>query len=93
MPHSTSARKRVRQNLTHRTHNRSIRTFLKTRLKKFNAVATAGDLDEVKKQALLVQKSFDKAVTQGIIHKNRASRVKANVMRKLSRLAGAAPKS
>jgi small subunit ribosomal protein S20 len=68
--------------------NRSVKSFLKTRIKKFDAAVGAGNLEEAKKQGLLVQKSFDKAVTHGIVHKNRASRIKANVMRKVNRLAG-----
>lgn len=74
MPHTRSAKKRLRQNATHQGRNKAVKTHLKTRVKKFDAAIAAGDVDEAKKQALLLQKSFDRAVTHGIIHKNRARR-------------------
>jgi len=54
-----------------------VKTHLKTRVKKFNASLAAGDVEETKKQALLLQKSFDKAVSQGVIHSRTADRKKS----------------
>ena len=87
MANSRSARKSYRRSATRQVRNKAVRTHLKTRLKAFNAAVAAGDLDAVKKQALLLQKSFDKAVTHGVVHKSNASRHKSAAMRKVNKLA------
>lgn len=86
MPHTSSAKKRLRQDARRRLANKSIKTHLKTRVKKFEAAIVAADVDEARKQGLLLQRSFDKAVTHGVIHKNQASRKKATATRKLNKL-------
>jgi len=63
-----------------------VKTHLKTRVKKFDAAVAVKDVEEAKKQGLLLQRSFDKAVTHGVIHKNMAGRKKATATRKLNRL-------
>ena len=89
MPHTRSAKKRLRQNVTHQARNKAVKTHLKTRVKKFDAAIALGDAEEAKKQALLLQKSFDRAVTHGIIHRNRARRKKSITARKLGTLLAA----
>ena len=86
MPHSRSAGKRLRQSEKRRLRNRSVKTHLKTRLKRFDAAVAAGKVDEARQQALLVQKFFDKAITRGVVHRNRASRKKASVFGTLNRM-------
>jgi len=84
--HSHSAKKRLRQNVKRRLANRSVKTHLKTRVKKFNAATAAGDVAEAKKQGLLLQKSFDKAVTHGVVHRKMADRKKSRAAVKLNAL-------
>lgn len=67
-----------------------MKTHLRTRLKKFNAAIAAGDAEEAKKQELLLQKSFDRAVTRGVIHRNQARRKKSAAALALNRLVRAA---
>ena len=86
MPHTHSAKKRLRQNEKRRLRNRAVKTHLKTRLKRFEAAVASGNADEAKQQAVLVQKFFDKAVSRGVVHRNRASRKKASVFGTLNRL-------
>ena len=86
MPHTHSARKRLRQDAKRRLRNRSVKTHLKTRLKRFDAAVAAGSPEEARKQARLVQKFFDRAVTRGVIHRNRASRKKASVFGALNHM-------
>ena len=86
MPHTHSAKKRLRQDVGRRLRNKSVKTHLKTRVKKFNAAVTTGNVEEARKEALHLQKSLDRAVTHGIIHKTSASRKKSTAARKLNRL-------
>ena len=91
MPHSRSASKSLRKSQKHRVFNKAIKSHLKTRLKKFAAAVAAGGVDEVKKQALMLQRSYDKAVSQGVVHKNNASRHVAAAQSKLQKLAAVKP--
>ncbi len=93
MPHSRSAAKGLRKSLRLHARNKSVKTHLKTRLKKFNAAIAAGGLDEAKKQALMLQRSYDKAVKQGIVHANNAARHVGAAQSKVGALAAGKPKS
>jgi small subunit ribosomal protein S20 len=86
LPHTRSARKSHRKSLTRRLRNRAVKTHLKTRLKQFGAAIAAGDVEAAKRQALLLQKSFDKAVTHGVIHKSNAAHHTSAAARKLNKL-------
>ena len=93
MPHSRSAAKSLRKSIKRRTFNKAIKTHLKTRLKKFSAALAAGAVDEVKKQGLMLQRSYDKAVAAGVIHKNNASRHVARAQAKVQKLEAAQAKA
>lgn len=86
MPHTRSAKKSLRQNVGRRARNKPVKTHLKTRLKKFNAAIVAGDVEEAKKQQLLLQKSLDRAVSRRTIHRNQARRKKSAAGLKLNEL-------
>ena len=90
MPHIASAKKRLRQDASRRLRNKSVKTHLRTRVKKFNAAVADGNVEGAKEQALLLQKSFDRAVTHGVIHKRQASRKKSVAALKLNTLLRAA---
>jgi small subunit ribosomal protein S20 len=90
VPHIASAKKRLRQDARRRLRNKSVKTHLKTRVKKFNAAIDEANVEGAKEQALLLQKSFDKAVTHGVVHKKQASRKKSIAALKLNALLRAA---
>jgi small subunit ribosomal protein S20 len=92
LPHSRSAAKSLRKSQKLNAYNKAIKTHLKTRLKKFNAAIAAGSADEAKKQALMLQRTYDRAVTNGVVHKNNASRHVAQAQSKLRKLAAAPAK-
>jgi small subunit ribosomal protein S20 len=89
LPHSRSAEKSLRKSIKLRARNKAVKTHLKTRLKKFNAAVAAGSLDEVKKQALMLQRAYDKAVKQGIVHANNAARHVGAAQSKANKLGAA----
>ncbi len=92
MPHSRSAAKSLRKSLKLRAYNKAIKSHLKTRLKKFNAAVASGNAEEAKKQALMLQRSYDKAVGAGVVHSNNAARHVSAAQSKVQKLAGAQPK-
>ncbi|MBI3890296.1 MAG: 30S ribosomal protein S20 [Candidatus Wallbacteria bacterium] len=87
----TSAEKRARQNEKRRARNFAIKSSLKTINKKFLDACATGD--KVQAEAMLREtaKAFDKAVSKNVIHKNKASRKKARLAKRLQNVSVPAP--
>lgn len=79
-----AAEKRARQNLKRRAHNISIRSSIKTAIRRFEAAITAGDLETAKTALHRVTILLDKAASKGIIHKNLAARKKSRLTKKFA---------
>jgi small subunit ribosomal protein S20 len=79
MPHTASAKKRLRQSETRRLRNRAAIKSLKTLLRRVETAATAGDAAKIQAECSLAAKKHDQAAAKGIIHRNKASRVKAHL--------------
>ena len=95
MPHTASAKKRLRQNEKSRARNRAAIKMLKTHLKRVETAATAGDAAKLNEECRVAAQKHDQAAAKGIIHRNRASRVKSHLAHVLAKSgkAGAAPKA
>jgi small subunit ribosomal protein S20 len=92
MPHTSSAKKRLRQNEQRRLRNRATKKALKTQIKKVEATAESGSLEELQKEFNLAAKKLDKAAAKRVIHPNLAGRKKAQLARALNaKKAGAKP--
>ena len=85
MPNIKSAKKRVLVSATKQARNKSANSALKTALKKANVAidTNAADKDEAVKLAV---KKIDQAVAKGVLHKNTASRKKAQLSVKLNKI-------
>ncbi|NLJ70857.1 MAG: 30S ribosomal protein S20 [Clostridiaceae bacterium] len=86
MPNIKSAKKRVRIAARKTEINKRKKSELKTVLKKTHEALDSSAADAAEK-AIYAQKKIDKAVTSGLIHKNKASRKKAQIAKKLNNLA------
>ena len=75
-----SAKKRVLVNKRNYDRNKSIKSSVKTAIKKVEAAVAAGDKEAAQAALLAATSTIDKAATKGVYHKNNASR-------KVSRLA------
>lgn len=73
MPNTRSSKKRVRQNEKRRLRNRTLRSELRTGLRKFREVESA---DEKQTRLAASFSALDRAVSKGIIHPNQANRKK-----------------
>ncbi|MDD2407216.1 MAG: 30S ribosomal protein S20 [Tepidiphilus sp.] len=86
MANTAQARKRARQALNRRAHNRSLRSRLRTAIKSVRQALSAGD----KQQALAAFQSsqgvIDSMAGKGIIHKNAAARYKSRLMARIKAL-------
>ena len=74
--------KRNRQNELARERNKSVRSALKTSVRRFNEAVAAGNTDEAKSLAAEATKKLDKAASKKVIHKNQAANRKSAIARK-----------
>lgn len=89
MPNSVNAKKALRKSHVRRLRNRSRRSALRTTLKKFRALATAGeDKDAIEVAFRAAVKGLDRAAAKGLIHKNTASRTKSRLSKLCPRRKG-----
>jgi len=79
MPTTKSAKKRLRQSLIRRSRNRSVKSTLKSHMRKVRDAVTAGDLEKANEEFKTAAKKFDQAAAKRIIHANLAGRVKSAV--------------
>ena len=82
MPNTLSAKKRLRQNEIRRMRNRRLVSRLKTALKKFSAAPTIAEQETLLPQTF---SALDRAVRQGIVHRNKADRKKSQAARALEK--------
>ncbi len=71
--------KRNRQNEAARERNKSVRSALKTAVRRFHAAVEAGETDQAKAYAAEAGKKLDKAASKGVIHKTPAATRKSAI--------------
>jgi len=84
MANHASALKAHRQNLKHRTRNRSNRSSLRTSLKQFRDRLQAGNTEEAKNSLAELHAVIDKSQHKKAISKNAASRQKSRLTKRLN---------
>jgi len=92
LANSKQAKKRVRQSEKHRKHNASLRSMLRTYIKKVTAAIASGDQNAALTSMQEATPVIDRMVNKGIIHKNKAARHKSRLthhIKKMSEKAGA----
>lgn len=72
----TAERKRLR--------NRLVRRSVKTCVVRARSSADAGE-ESAREKAMLAVSNIDKAVSKGIIHRNKGARLKSGLMKKLNK--------
>jgi len=85
---TAQARKRARQSETRRQHNASQRSAMRTALKKAVTAADSGDYEVATAAYNAAVPVLDSAVSQGILHKNKAARHKSRLNAKIKALKG-----
>ena len=87
MPQHLSVKKRIRQNKVRNLRNRSLRSNLRTTIKKVKLALAGNNAEQAQSELKSAIPTIDKAVSKGIIHKNNAARKKSRLMRKINALA------
>jgi len=78
--------KRNRQNEKRRLRNKSVKSSLKTAIRKFHESAEAGDAATTEARLREASRKLDKAVSKGVIHKNQAANRKSAIAKRLASL-------
>ncbi|MGI5215625.1 30S ribosomal protein S20 [Plantactinospora sp. CA-290183] len=79
--------KRNRQNEKRRLRNKSVKSSLKTAIRKFNEASESGDVDKATELMRDAARRLDKAASKGVIHSNQAANRKSAIAKRLQTLA------
>ena len=69
--------KRNKQNEKARLRNKSVRSALKTAVRRFRAAAEAGNREQALIELQVASRELDKAASKGVIHANQAANKKS----------------
>lgn len=84
MPHTKSAWKRLRSSETRRKRNRVTMKVIKLQSRKFADALKAAEPELAATEGVATVKKLDKAASRGVIHKNKAARLKSKMALKLN---------
>lgn len=90
MPNTKSAKKRLRQNVVRRQHNRAVKSALRSQLRKVREAVTAGDHEKAETEFRVAVKRLDKAGAKRVIHPKTADRLKSRLSARLKKAKAAA---
>ena len=86
MANSAQARKRARQAVRRRAHNASLRSRMRTGVKRVVRALNADDAEAAGAALKLAEPILDGAAGKGLIHKNKAARHKSRLNTRLKAL-------
>src|SRR5690349_20817415 len=89
MPHTQSAKKRLRQNEKRRLRNRAVKKGIKVQLKKFLDLVKTGTVEQVREELKVTVARVDRAAAHKVIHRNTAARKKAQLAKMVNKKAAA----
>ena len=78
--------KRIKTNEKARLRNKSVKSSLKTAIRKYRAAADAGDAAAATTLMRDASKMLDKAASKGVIHANQAANRKSAMAKKVAQL-------
>ena len=87
MANSAGSRKRARQAEKRRVHNASLRSTVRTYVKKVIKAIDSGDYEQSKTAFQEAQPLIDKMVNKGIFSQNKAARTKSRLSARVKALA------
>lgn len=87
MANSPQAKKRARQAEKRRQHNASLRSVVRTSIKKVIAAIDSGDAEQAQSAYAAAVPVIDRMADKGIIHKNKAARHKSRLNAQVKALA------
>ena len=79
MANIKSKQKRVITNEKARQRNKSVRSAVRTEIRKFREAVAAGDKAAAEKQLRVASRALDKSVSKGVFHRNTAANKKSGM--------------
>lgn len=86
MANIKSQMKRIKTNEKARLRNRSVKSELKTHVRKVREAIAAGDKEAATVALATASRKLDKAVAKGVIHSNQAANRKSAIAKSVSAL-------
>ncbi|WJY68580.1 30S ribosomal protein S20 [Corynebacterium auris] len=80
-------KKRVLTNEKRRQRNKSIRSAVRTEIRKFREAVESGDKAAAEAQLRVASRKLDKSVSKGVFHRNNAANKKSNMAHALNKMA------
>ena len=86
MANIKSQEKRNRTNERARLRNQSVKSSLRTAIRKFREAADAGEKDKAAELLVATGRKLDQAASKGVIHKNQAANKKSALAHALNKI-------
>ena len=80
--------KRIKTNDKARLRNKSVRSSIKTAVRRFRDAVTAGDNAVITSELRSASQALDVAVAKGVIHKNTAANKKSSMAKSATKAGG-----
>jgi small subunit ribosomal protein S20 len=78
--------KRIKTNEKDRLRNKSVKSSLRTAVRRFHEAAESGDADAARTAERRAAQMLDKAASKGVIHKNQAANRKSAIGKRAASL-------
>ncbi|GAA2860862.1 30S ribosomal protein S20 [Pseudonocardia halophobica] len=78
--------KRVKTNEKRRQRNKSVKSSVKTAIRKFREAAEAGETEKAVELQRAAARALDKAASKGVIHKNQAANRKSAIAKRITKI-------
>ncbi|SER88235.1 30S ribosomal protein S20 [Corynebacterium cystitidis] len=79
-------KKRVLTNEKRRQRNKSIRSAVRTEIRKFREAVESGNKENAQAQLRVASRKLDKAVTKGVFHRNNAANKKSKMAKAVNKM-------
>ncbi|WP_115686037.1 30S ribosomal protein S20 [Corynebacterium senegalense] len=79
-------KKRVLTNEKRRLRNKSVRSAVRTEIRKFREAVESGDKAAAEAQLRVASRKLDKSVSKGVFHRNNAANKKSSMARALNKM-------
>jgi small subunit ribosomal protein S20 len=76
--------KRVKTNEKRRQRNKSVKSAVRTAIRRFREAVEAGDTEQIEERRRSAGRALDKAASKGVIHQNQAANKKSAMARRIN---------
>lgn len=78
--------KRIKTNEKRRMRNKSVKSSVKTAIRKFREAAEAGEKDKAVELQRAASRALDKATSKGVLHANQAANKKSAMAKRVNQI-------